>query len=77
VDCSISVIVVNWKRGDLLERALASLSVPTVPAGTIVVENESSGSEHPLARTFPEVRWIHNSRNEGFCRANNDGIETA
>jgi GT2 family glycosyltransferase len=75
--CPISVIVVNWKRGELLERALASLAVQTARAEIIVVENESSGSEHPLARVFPEVRWIHNRRNEGFCRANNLGIEAA
>lgn len=73
----ISVIVVNWKLPALLERALASLARQTVPPEIIVVENESSGSAHPLAALYPGVRWIHNRHNEGFCRANNQGIEAA
>lgn len=77
----ISVIVVNWKRPELLECALASLTRQTVRAEIIVVENESSSvaatDKHPLAQIFPEVRWIHNLRNEGFCRANNQGIDAA
>lgn len=67
----ISAIVVNWKRSVLLERALASLVVQTVQAEIIVVENESSGDEHPLAQLFPNARWILNRGNPGFCRANN------
>ncbi len=74
---AISVIVVDWKRASLLERALASLAKQTVPAEIIVVENESAGDPHPLARLFPGVRWIHNRRNEGFCRASNQGVEAA
>jgi GT2 family glycosyltransferase len=74
---SVSAIVVNWNRPALLERALASLRAQTIPAEIIVVENESAGDPHPLASRFPEVRWIHNRRNEGFCAANNRGIEAA
>jgi len=74
---ALSVIVVNWNRGDLLAEALASLAAQTIGAEIIVVENESSGSPHPLAQRFPNVRWIHNRRNEGFCRANNQGIAAA
>ena len=74
---NVSVIVVNWKRDALLERALASLAKQTVPAEIIVVDNESASHTHSLAQRFPDVRWIRNPRNEGFCRANNQGIEVA
>jgi GT2 family glycosyltransferase len=77
IRAKISVIVVNWKRSDLLERALVSLAAQTVAVETIVVENESAGEASSLAREFPEVVWIHNPRNEGFCRANNQGIRAA
>ena len=78
---AISVIVVNWKRDALLANALASLTKQTMPAEIIVVDNESSnessGRAHPLSEVFPDVRWIFNPRNEGFCRANNQGIAVA
>jgi GT2 family glycosyltransferase len=74
---TVSAIVVNWKRDALLERALASLAKQTIPVEIIVVDNESHGHNHSLVQLFPDVRWIHNQRNEGFCRANNQGIEAA
>jgi GT2 family glycosyltransferase len=74
---AVSVIVVNWKRDALLERALVSLAKQTLAAEIIVVDNESSGGTHPLAVHFPEVKWINNRGNEGFCRANNGGIQSA
>ena len=73
----VTVIVVNWKRADLLGRSLGSLARQTIPAEIIVVDNESSGDTRPLEQLFPDVRWIHNQRNEGFCRANNQGINAA
>jgi GT2 family glycosyltransferase len=73
----VTVIVVNWNRAALLGRALGSLAKQTVPAEIIVVENESSGDTGPLEQLFPDVRWIHNRHNEGFCRANNQGIDAA
>jgi GT2 family glycosyltransferase len=72
---SISVIVVNWKRDALLARALASLTKQTIPAEIIVIDNESSLDAHPLTEAFPDVRWIFNRHNQGFCRANNQGIQ--
>ncbi len=74
---TVSVIVVNWKRDELLRGALTSLANQTTAAEVIVVDNEASAPVHPLAREFPEVRWIFNQRNEGFCRANNQGIAAA
>jgi GT2 family glycosyltransferase len=74
---SVTVIVVNWKRAELLARALASLANQTIASEIIVVDNESSGDTRSLARLFPDVRWIRNRRNEGFCRANNQGIDAA
>ena len=79
---AVTVIVVNWKRPALLARALTSLAKQTIPAEIIVVDNESShdrrsGEIQSLAQLFPDVRWIENRRNEGFCRANNQGINAA
>lgn len=73
----VSVIVVNRKRPELLEASLASLRRQTVACELIVVDNESGPETDPVRARFPEVRWIRNARNEGFCRANNQGIALA
>lgn len=74
---SISVVVVNWNRRALLERALLSLAAQTVPAEVIVVDNGSVDGSSDLRSQFPEIHWILNRNNVGFCAANNQGIAAA
>ena len=73
----VSVIVVNWNRRALLERALESLFSQTLKAKIIVVDNGSTDGSAECAARFPGIRWIQNSANLGFSRANNQGIEVA
>ena len=77
MDPQVSVIVINWKRDDLLELALTSIAAQSISAEVIVIENESAGPNEHLTARFPNVIWIHNPRNEGFCRPNNQGITVA
>jgi GT2 family glycosyltransferase len=75
----VSVIIVNWNAGALLERCVASLSAQTVlPHEIIVFDNASTdGSVNPIIDKFPSVRVIVSERNLGFAAANNLAIQKA
>lgn len=78
---SVSVIVVNWNRRELLLACLRSLaSGQGVPFEVILVDNGSTdGSvEAVVGRKWPfSLRLIVNRDNLGFCAANNQGIEAS
>ncbi|MCZ2150060.1 MAG: glycosyltransferase [Bryobacterales bacterium] len=76
---TLSVIVVNWNRKELLRACLASLlSQEGVQKEIIVVDNGSSdGSVQMLEQEFRSVKVIRNTVNLGFCAANNQGIAAA
>ena len=75
----ISVIVVNWNRRELLRSCLRSLNSQNgVPHEIILVDNGSAdGSVEMAEAETPNIRIIRNTTNQGFCRANNQGIELA
>lgn len=76
----LSIIIVNWNVVDMLVNAIKSI-LDNPPSGNfeiIVVDNNSSDdSLVRLSRDFPDVRIIANQRNEGFGRANNQGMSIA
>jgi GT2 family glycosyltransferase len=76
---SVSVILVNLNRMELLRNALRSLlDSPRANTEIIVVDNASTdGSAEMVAAEFPTVRLIRNTTNKGFCEANNQGIAIA
>ena len=76
---SVSVIVVNLNRVNLLRECLASLRSQRHPnVECIVVDNGSSdGSPAMVEREFPEAKLLQLSRNFGFCAGNNAGIAIA
>lgn len=81
-DASITVVVVNWNRCDLLRQCLLSLVRQTIhrPFDVVVVDNGSrDGSADMARREFSNLsnfrlRLICNGENRGFCEANNQGI---
>jgi GT2 family glycosyltransferase len=80
----ISVIVVNWNRGELLRSCLQSLSSQqNAPAfEVIVVDNGSTDGSIGLLQKLREsvafpLKIIENNCNRGFCAANNQGIQLA
>lgn len=75
----VSVIIVNWNTGDLLERCVLSLLAQTVlPHEIIVFDNASSdGCVKQIIDKFPSVRVIESKRNLGFAAANNLAIQEA
>lgn len=73
----ISFVIVNWNTKDLLRGCLDSIAktVGSLSHEIIVVDNASSdGSADMLAREYPSVRVIANSKNSGFGAANNQAF---
>ncbi len=75
----ISVVVLNWNGGRLMEECLVSLRTQTYsPVEIIVVDNASiDGSVDLIKKSFPEVKLIVNAGNLGFGGGNNVGIRAA
>ncbi len=79
---TISVVVVNWDRRDLLRACLASLAKQQArePFEVIVVDNGSrDGSLEMVREEFSSIATfrlsvIANAGNLGFCAANNQGF---
>jgi len=73
----LSVIIVNWNTRDLLQKCLFSLYCYTkgISYEVFVVDNGSSdGSPEMVEQLFPSVHLIHNKKNIGFSKANNQAI---
>jgi N-acetylglucosaminyl-diphospho-decaprenol L-rhamnosyltransferase len=73
----LSVIIVNYRVPYFLELCLHSVrrALEGLDAEIIVVDNHSGdGSVNLLRPLFPEVKWIVNTENAGFARANNQAL---
>lgn len=75
----VSVVIVNWNGGDLLQRCVTDLCAQSYqPHEIIVVDNASSdGSGHAIEQAFPQVKVIHAGSNLGFAAGNNLAVKLA
>ena len=82
----VTVVVVNWNRRELLRNCLTSLEAQTGMRGrfdVILVDNGSEDYSVEMAeREFGDaasfrLQVIENSRNLGYCEANNQGMAQA
>ncbi|MBW8041251.1 MAG: glycosyltransferase family 2 protein [Planctomycetes bacterium] len=74
----VSIIIVAWNVRELLFNCLKSVFDVTrgISFEVIYVDNSSEdGSIEMVSEEFPDVRIIRNKKNEGFIKANNQGIE--
>lgn len=74
----VSIIIVAWNVRQLLYDCLKSVYEQTedIDFEVIYVDNASEdGSVEMVAEQFPQVKIIENEENEGFIKANNQGIE--
>ncbi|MFP4082409.1 MAG: glycosyltransferase family 2 protein [Candidatus Aminicenantes bacterium] len=78
--CHLSIIIVNWNTRDLLRQCVESIKahIRNITYQIVVVDNASSdGSAEMVEKSFPEVNLIKNKENQGFGRANNQGLAQA
>ena len=84
-DVTVSVVVVNWNRRDLLRSCLQSLALQKwgSPFEVIVIDNGSDdGSPDMVLQEFSRepafrLKLIQNPENRGFCAANNQGFQAS
>src|SRR5688572_6008099 len=80
---TLSVIVVNWNRAELLRCCLRSLAGQIgVDFEIVIVDNGSTDDSLRVIGEFKRsssipVQVIRNEVNRGFCAANNQGIQAA
>jgi GT2 family glycosyltransferase len=70
----LSIVIVNWKSVNFLEKCLNSIysNAAKVPFEVIVYDNASfDGSEAMVRSRFPSVQFIQGDQNVGFAQANN------
>lgn len=76
----LSIIIVSYNCKRYLIDCLQSIETARLssPHEIIVVDNASSdGGVDEAARRFPGVIFVRNSENDGFARANNQGMRMA
>lgn len=76
----LSIVIVNWKSRDYLDRAIASIeaSVTALHYEVVVIDSGSfDGCGEMLARSHPAVTFIQSHRNRGFGGANNEALQAA
>uniref|UniRef100_UPI003217F7BD glycosyltransferase n=1 Tax=uncultured Draconibacterium sp. TaxID=1573823 RepID=UPI003217F7BD len=76
----LSIIIVNYNVKHFLEQCLHSVqkAVKNTSAEIFVVDNNSvDGSAQLIREKFPKVRFIQNTENVGFSKANNQAIKQA
>lgn len=74
----IYIIIVTYNGMKWAEKCFSSLRNSSVPVQTIVIDNGSTdGTPNFIKTQFPEVELIASTKNLGFGKANNLGIEKA
>ncbi|HTI90344.1 MAG TPA: glycosyltransferase family 2 protein [Puia sp.] len=76
----LSVIIVNYRVRYFLELCLHSVqkALQSLDTEVFVVDNNSGdGSVEYLRPLFPDIRFIVNTENTGFSRANNQALQLA
>jgi GT2 family glycosyltransferase len=73
----VSALIVSYNVRDLLLDCLqAFFASSDVPVEAVVVDNASSdGSADAVAQRYPQVKLIRQSKNLGYGRANNAGLQ--
>ncbi len=78
--CDLSIIIVNYNVRHFLEYCLLSVRKASIglQVQVIVVDNASTDDDHEwIAEQFPKVHLIKNENNQGFGKANNQGLQLA
>ena len=72
----ISIIILNYNAGILLEKCISSVMKSNYRNFEIIlVDNASEDNSHKNCKTrFPEIRLIENKENFGYCEGNNIGL---
>ena len=75
----VSIIILNYNAGDLLEKCISSVVESNYENFEIIlVDNASKDQSHKKCKEkFPQIKLIENKENLGYCQGNNVGLEQA
>jgi GT2 family glycosyltransferase len=75
----ISIIILNYNAGDLLEKCISSIMKSNYEnIEIILVDNASQDQSHIRCKEkFSQIKLIENKENLGYCEGNNVGIENS
>ena len=74
----LSIIIVNYHHSHILGDCLESVyrTIEKIQFEIILVDNSSKdGGLESILQNYPIIRFIKNSENAGFARANNQGAK--
>ena len=75
-DKKIAVIIINWKKNDFTLNCIDSVLKSSYKNFKIIlIDNESQNSFPDEINKSEKIQIIKNENNEGFSRANNQGIK--
>lgn len=79
INPKVSIIIINWNGyADTVECLESLKDIDYTNYHIILVDNGSLNNEAMrLKKKFPFIKVILNKKNEGFCKANNQGIKSA
>ena len=73
---SIAIIIINWRKYNLTKNCIQSVFKSTyVNFKIIIVDNEYQNNGFAEFEKNDKIHIIKNEKNEGFARANNQGIK--
>jgi len=75
----VSIVILNYNAGDLLEKCVSSVVQSNYENFEIIlVDNASKDQSHKKCKEkFPQIKLIENKENLGYCQGNNVGLEQA
>ncbi len=75
----VSVIIINFNSDEFLSLCLLAIAKYTTCNHEIIVVDNASASmnQEKFHSDFPKVKFIFNTQNLGFAKANNQGISVA
>ena len=75
-DLKIAIIIVNWKKYDITLKCIDSVINSSFKNFKIIlIDNEYHKSMSDQLKKSKKIHLIRNKKNEGFARANNQGIK--
>lgn len=78
-DPLVSIIIINYNGKHHLQKCLPSLGAITYKKTEIIVVDNGSddGSTEYIEKNYPETKVLKNEGNNGFAKANNQGLEVS